>query len=69
MNDYQQAVKLKSALSQTAVPEVKPKDWDFLTNRIIRRYNELERFSDQNKWTNYKGVRGGPVEDPFSSKF
>ena len=68
-NDYQQAMKLKSALSQTAVPEVRPKDWDFLTSRIIRRYNELERFTNQNKWTNYKGVRGGPVKDPFSSKF
>jgi len=67
-NDYQQAIKLKSALSQTAVPEVRPKDWDFLTSRIIRRYNELERFTNQNKWTNYKGVRGGPVKDPFSSK-
>ena len=48
LNDYQQALKIKTALSETAVPEVKPKDWDFLTKRIMRRYSELKLNTDQN---------------------
>lgn len=69
LNDYQQALKIKTALSETAVPEVKPKDWDFLTKRIMRRYSELKLNTDQNTWKNYKGIKSGPVSDPFSSKF
>ena len=38
-NDYQQALKLKAHMAKTAVPEVKPKDWDFLYKRVQRRYS------------------------------
>lgn len=67
-NDYQQALKLKQYLADTAVPEVKPKEWEFLNRRIERRYRELRRFTDQNMWKNYKGIKGGPANDPFKTK-
>ena len=68
-NDYQQALKIKAALSETAVSEVKPKDWDFLTKRIWKRYKEFQRHADQNSWKNYKGIRSGPVKDQYATKF
>ena len=40
-NDYQQALKLKAHMAKTAVPEVKPKDWDFLYKRVQRRYSGI----------------------------
>jgi len=67
-NDYQQALKLKAHLAETATPEVKPKDWDFLTGRIDRRYRELRVKTDQNLWKNYRGIKMGPIEDPFKTQ-
>ena len=66
-NDYQQAVKLKAHLDKTAFPEVKPKEYEFLTKRINRRYKELRKTTNQYLWKNYKGVKGGPVNDSFKS--
>merc|ERR1719412_2550846 len=59
-NDYQQALKLKAHMAKTAVPEVKPKDWDFLYKRVHRRYSELSKYTDQDMWKNYQGIRVGP---------
>jgi len=67
-NDYQQALKIKAHLAETATPEVKPKEWGFLTDRIDRRYKELRVKTDQNLWKNYRGIRMGPVPDPFKTK-
>ena len=40
-NDYQQGLRLKAHMAKTAVPEVKPKDWDFLYKRVQRRYSGI----------------------------
>ncbi len=66
-NDYQQALNTKAYFEKTAYPQVKPKMWDRLTNRISRRYGEMRTHLDQEKWTNYKGVRTGAARDPFKS--
>lgn len=67
-NDYQQALKIKAHLAETATAEVKPRDWDFLTKRIDRRYRELRQITNQEMWKNYRGIRIGPVGDPFKTK-
>jgi len=68
-NDYQQALKLKAHMVNTAVPEVKPKDWDFLYNRVNRRYKELrKKITDQDLWKNYRGIKAGPAKDRFKTK-
>jgi len=67
-NDYQQALKLKAHMAKTAVPEVKPKDWDFLYKRVQRRYSELSKYTDQDMWKNYQGIRVGPAPDRFKTK-
>merc|ERR1719411_2377512 len=54
-----EALKPKAYMAQTAVPEVKPKDWDFLWKRVDRRYKELRRTTDQELWKNYDGIRVG----------
>jgi len=67
-NDYQQGLKLKAHMANTAVPEVKPKDWDFLHKRVERRYKELRKITDQDTWKNYQGIRGGPAADRYKTK-
>ena len=67
-NDYQLALKLKQYLADTAVPDVKPKEWEFLERRIEQQYKELRKHANQHLWKNYKGIKGGPVNDPFKTK-
>ena len=67
-NDYQQALKLKTFLAETAVQEVKPKEWDFLWKRVERRYRELRAKTNQHLYKNYKGIKGGPAPNRFKTR-
>merc|ERR1711963_519810 len=39
-NDYQQALKLKEHVENTAIPEIRPKEYETLWKRVDRRYRE-----------------------------
>ncbi len=67
-NDYQQGLRLKNYLAETAVPDVRPKEWEFLCNRVRRRYSELRIVTNQERFKNYKGIKCGPSPDRFKSK-
>ena len=45
-----------------------PKDYDFLYNRVNRRYKELRKITDQDLWKNYRGIKAGPAKDRFKTK-
>ena len=67
-NDYQQALKLKEHVENTAIPEIRPKEYETLWKRVDRRYRELKLTTNQHLWKNYKGIKVGPAPDRFKTK-
>jgi len=62
------AIRRHEDLKNTAFPKKYPKRWDDWCKQIKRDLAWLNNHVDQNWWANYKGVKSGPVKNPFKQQ-
>ena len=49
-------------------PKAKPSQWAGWNLLMMHEYRWINRHQDQNWWANYKGIKEGPVKNPFKRK-
>ena len=67
-NHFQMQIKRKAALEHTPFPKAFPSKWQGWKLTMAANHRWLNRHVDQNWWANYKGVKEGPVKNPFKPK-
>jgi len=64
----QMALRRKQRLEHTPFPKTYPKKWVDWCRQINADLKWMNKHIDQNWWVNYKGVKEGPVKNPFKPK-
>ena len=65
---FQMMIKRRDFYEKTPFPKQHPSKWQGWTHLMLHEYRWLNRHMDQNWWVNYKGVKEGPVKNPFKKK-
>lgn len=67
-NHFQMEIKRKASLEHSAFPKAFPARWQGWNMMMMANHRWLNKHVDQNWWANYKGVKEGPVKNPFKPK-
>eukprot|EP00088_Acartia_fossae_P065037 TRINITY_DN80080_c0_g1_i1.p1 TRINITY_DN80080_c0_g1~~TRINITY_DN80080_c0_g1_i1.p1 ORF type:complete len:194 (-),score=23.63 TRINITY_DN80080_c0_g1_i1:70-630(-) len=62
------AIRRRNYLEHTPFPKLYPRKWESWCKEIARSCNFMNKHTDQNWWINYKGIKDGPVKNPFLPK-
>ena len=60
--------KRRDHYEKTPLPKAKPSQWAGWNLLMMHEYRWINRHQDQNWWANYKGIKEGPVKNPFKRK-
>ena len=61
-------LKRRDHYEKTPLPKASPSKWAGWNLLLMHEYRWINRHQDQNWWANYKGIKEGPVKNPFKRK-
>ena len=67
-NYFQMMIKRRDHYAKTPLPKAQPSKWQGWNLLMMHEYRWINRHIDQNWWANYKGIKEGPVKNPFKKK-
>ena len=67
-NYFKMMIKRRDHYANTPLPKAHPSKWAGWNQLMMHEYRRINRHQDQNWWANYKGIKEGPVKNPFKKK-